>query len=68
MLKFVDGAATATTQNLYDHLDFSCGIEVFLDFVPAISMESPRMAPPSDLRSRSTRSWCVFSRREAAWA
>ena len=42
-LKFVDGVPTGETTRLaYDHLDFLRGVEVFLNFVPAASMESLR--------------------------
>jgi hypothetical protein len=43
-LKFVDGVpTTATTQIVYDHLDFLRGVEVFLNFIPAASMEGLRL-------------------------
>ena len=43
-LNFVDGVPTAeTTQKVYDHLDFLRGVEVFLNFVPAASLESIRL-------------------------
>ena len=42
-LEFFDGLPTeATTRTLYDHLDFLRGVQVFLDFVPATSMEAMR--------------------------
>jgi hypothetical protein len=42
-LNFVDGVPTAeTTQKLYDHLDFLRAVEVFLNFIPAASMEGLR--------------------------
>lgn len=42
-LKFVDSVPTAeTTQKLYDHLDFMRGVEAFLTFVPAASIEAMR--------------------------
>lgn len=42
-LNFVDGVPTKeTTQKLYDNLDFMRGTEVFLNFVPAASMEGLR--------------------------
>ena len=42
-LEFFDGFPTLdTTRTLYDHLDFLRGVEVFLDFVPASSMEAMR--------------------------
>ena len=42
-LKFFDGLPTQeTTQKAYDHLDFLRGVEVFLNFVPATSLESLR--------------------------
>lgn len=43
-LKFVDGVPTAeTTQKLYDNLDTIRGVEVFLNFVPAASVEALRL-------------------------
>jgi hypothetical protein len=43
-LNFVDGVPTAeTTQRVYDHLDFLRGVEVFLNFIPATSMEGIRL-------------------------
>jgi len=43
-LKFVDGVPTAdTTQLVYDHLDFMRGVEVFLNFIPATSLEALRL-------------------------
>ncbi|RJG06894.1 DUF1254 domain-containing protein [Noviherbaspirillum cavernae] len=43
-LNFVDGVPTAeTTQKVYDNLDFIRGIEVFLNFIPAASIESIRL-------------------------
>jgi hypothetical protein len=43
-LNFVDGVPTEeTTQKVYDHLDFLRGIEVFLNFIPAASMEGLRL-------------------------
>src|SRR6516225_3501349 len=43
-LNFVDGVPTAeTTQKVYDHLDFLRGVEVFLNFVPAASLEAVRL-------------------------
>ncbi|HMG05618.1 MAG TPA: DUF1254 domain-containing protein [Chthoniobacterales bacterium] len=43
-LNFVDGVPTAeTTQRLYDNLDYLRGVEVFLNFIPATSMEGLRL-------------------------
>lgn len=43
-LNFVDGVPTnETTQKVYDNLDFLRGVEVFLNFVPACSIEAIRM-------------------------
>jgi hypothetical protein len=43
-LEFVDGVPTAaTTQSLYDHLDFLRGVESFLNFVPMASLEAMRL-------------------------
>lgn len=42
-LRFADGVPTKeTTETLYDHLDFLRGVEVFLDCVPAASLEAMR--------------------------
>jgi hypothetical protein len=42
-LNFVDGVPTAeTTQRLYDNLDYMRSVEVFLNFIPAASMEGLR--------------------------
>lgn len=39
-LNFVDGVPTAeTTALVHDHLDFLRGVEMFLNFIPAASME-----------------------------
>jgi hypothetical protein len=44
-LEFSDGVPTAkTTKLVYDHLDFLRGVEVFLNFVPAASVEALRLA------------------------
>lgn len=43
-LNFVDGVPTAeTTQTVYDNLDFLRGVEVFLNFIPAASIEAMRL-------------------------
>jgi hypothetical protein len=43
-LKFVDGVPTKeTTQTVYDNLDTLRGVEVFLNFIPAASMEGLRL-------------------------
>ena len=43
-LDFVDGVPTKeTTQKLYDNLDYIRGVEVFLNFIPASSMEGLRL-------------------------
>src|SRR5271154_3270887 len=43
-LNFVDGIPTPeTTQKVYDNLDFLRGVEVFLNFIPAASIESFRL-------------------------
>jgi hypothetical protein len=40
-LKFFDGFPTKeTTERVYDNLDFLRGVEVFLNFIPATSLES----------------------------
>jgi hypothetical protein len=42
-LRFFDGLPTKeTTQKVYDHLDFLRGVEVFLNFTPATSLEAMR--------------------------
>ena len=42
-LEFFDGFPTeATTRTVFDHLDFIRGVEVFLNFVPAASLEAMR--------------------------
>jgi hypothetical protein len=43
-LKFVDGRPTKdTVQKVYDNLDFARGMEVFLNFIPATSVEGIRL-------------------------
>ena len=43
-LKFVDGVPTPeTAKTVYDNLDFARGMEVFLNFVPAASIEAIRL-------------------------
>ncbi len=43
-LKFVDGVPTPeTTKTVFDHLDFARGMEVFLNFIPAASIEAIRL-------------------------
>jgi hypothetical protein len=43
-LQFVDGIPTEETVRLvYDNLDFLRGVEVFLNFIPAASLESMRL-------------------------
>jgi hypothetical protein len=43
-LEFVDGVPTAETVRLaYDNLDFLRGVEVFLNFIPAASIEALRL-------------------------
>ena len=47
-LEFFDGFPTeATTRAVYDHLDFLRAVQVFLDFVPATSMEAMRRGSAS---------------------
>ncbi len=42
--EFVDGVPTVdTTQKLYDNLDHMRGVEVFLNFIPAASLEGLRL-------------------------
>lgn len=43
-LRLVDGVPTAeTAQRVYDNLDFLRGVEVFLNFIPAASLEAMRL-------------------------
>ncbi len=43
-LTFYDGMPTAATlEKVYDHLDFLRGVEVFLNFIPAASIEALRL-------------------------
>ena len=43
-LKFFDGMPTPdTVKTVYDHLDFLRGVEVFLNFIPATSIEGIRL-------------------------
>lgn len=43
-LNFVDGVPTTeTAQRVYDNLDFLRGVEVFLNFIPAASVEAIRL-------------------------
>ena len=47
-LEFRDGFPTrATSQLVYDHLDFLRGVEVFLNFLPAASLEAMRLGMAS---------------------
>jgi hypothetical protein len=44
-LRFRDGVPTVeTTQKVYDHLDFLHGVETFLNFIPAASIEATRLS------------------------
>lgn len=53
-LNFVDGVSTAeTTQQVYDHLDFIRGVEVFLNFIPAASLEALRLGNASQGATKS---------------
>jgi len=53
-LNFVDGVPTAeTAQRVYDHLDFLRGVEVFLNFIPAASVEAIRLGAVSMGATRS---------------
>ena len=53
-LEFIDGVPTEqTAQKAYEHLDFLRGVEVFLNFVPAASLESLRMANVEQGATRS---------------
>lgn len=53
-LNFVDGVPTVeTTQKVYDNLDFLRGVEVFLNFIPAASLESLRLGNVSQGATKS---------------
>ena len=53
-LDFVDGVPTKeTTQKLYDNLDYIRGVEVFLNFIPASSMEGLRLGAIENGASKS---------------
>jgi hypothetical protein len=53
-LDFVDGVPTPeTTRVVYDHLDFLRGVEVFLNFIPAASVEAMRLGAVSLGATRS---------------
>lgn len=53
-LDFVDGVPTPdTTRKLYDNLDYMRGVEVFLNFIPATSMEGLRLGSAEIGASRS---------------
>ncbi len=55
-LKFVDGVPTAeTAQNVYDNLDFLRGVEVFLNFIPAASLEALRLGTSIAARPEAIR-------------
>jgi hypothetical protein len=59
-LKFADGVPTPeTAQAIYDNLDFLRGVEVFLDFVPAASMEAIRMGA-IDLGARQSHQAIIY--------
>jgi hypothetical protein len=53
-LNFVDGVPTAeTTQKVYDNLDFLRGVEAFLNFMPAASLEALRLGNASQGATKS---------------
>src|SRR6266508_2828825 len=59
-LNFVDGVPTAeTTRMVYDHLDFLRGVEVFLNFIPAASLEAIRLGNVS-LGAKSSNQAVIF--------
>lgn len=59
-LEFVDGVpVAATTQALYDHLDFTRGFAVFLNFVPAASLEAIRLGN-SGLGAKASNQAVIF--------
>jgi hypothetical protein len=53
-LRFVDGVPTVeTAQKAYDNLDFLRGVEVFLNFIPAASVEALRLGQAERGATRS---------------
>jgi hypothetical protein len=59
-LNFVDGVPTAeTTQRLYDNLDYMRGVEVFLNFIPATSMEGLRLGQ-AELGAKKSNQAVIF--------
>jgi hypothetical protein len=59
-LEFVDGVpTTATTQALYDHLDFLRGVEAFLNFIPMASLEAMRLGN-AELGSTASHQAVIF--------
>jgi hypothetical protein len=59
-LNFVDGVPTAeTTQRLYDNLDYIRGVEVFLNFIPATSMEGLRLGQ-AELGAKKSNQAVIF--------
>ena len=59
-LNFVDGVPTAeTAQKAYDHLDFLRGVEVFLNFMPAASVEALRLGM-ADLGATKSNQALIF--------
>jgi len=57
-LEFVDGRPTkATVKKVYDNLDFARGMEVFLNFIPATSVEGIRLGMEEMNATRSNQ--CV---------
>jgi len=76
-LKFVDGVPTPDTmQKVYDHLDFLRGVEVFLNLMPAASLEALRLGSAKRGAIRTNQAvifdqlmdsnpWCSTIRRRA---
>ncbi len=59
-LNFVDGVPTVeTTQRLYDNLDYIRGVEVFLNFIPATSMEGLRLGQ-AELGAKKSNQAVIF--------
>jgi len=59
-LNFVDGVPTPeTTQLVYDNLDFLRGIEVFLNFIPAASIEAIRLGN-AELGAKNSNQSVIF--------
>ncbi|MFZ2088763.1 MAG: DUF1254 domain-containing protein, partial [Desulfobaccales bacterium] len=59
-LKFFDGFPTKeTTKKVYDHLDFTRGVEVFLNGIPPASLEAARVGT-AELGARQANQVVIF--------